>query len=212
MKQTADILQSFKKDVSYAFAGMSSFKNEFSTSKDFFIRANSGEGSLSKSGKSVEKRKVPPAVKKEDELGEYYEVTIKFEKNVKWGNELRDMNLRDFDRKVKKLQDLSDANLLQKTKPIRDPQVTKQYRKDAIKKIIEIYYPRDKELAKKLIDKVKYDMDPDHRWDLGLNGEDIRSNLQFMDQFTNRRIGGLLGVQLKDAPYGSRVKINIERE
>ncbi len=196
----------------FAFADMSPFKNELSTSKDFFIRASSGEGNLSKSGKSVEKRKVPPAVKKVDELGEYYEVTIKFEKNVKWGNELRDMNLRDFDRKVKKLQDLSDANLLQKTKPIRDPQVTKQYRKDAIKKIIEIYYPRDKELAKKLIDKVKYDMDPDHRWDLGLNREDIRSNLQFMDQFTNRRIGGLLGVQLKDAPYGSRVKINIERE
>ncbi len=77
-----------------------------------------------------------------------------------------------------------------------DPQVTKQYRKDVIKKIIEIYYPKDKKLAKELIDKVKYDMDPDHRWDLGLNGEDVRSNLQFMDQFTNRRIGGILGVQL----------------
>ncbi|PFM69158.1 T7SS effector LXG polymorphic toxin [Bacillus cereus] len=196
----------------FAFAGTSPLKSEISPSKDFFITINSGESKLSKSGKNIGKRKIPPAVKKVDELGEYYEVTIKFENNVKWGNEFRDMNLRDFDRKVKKLQDLSDANLLQKTKPIRDPQVTKQYRKDVIKKIIEIYYPKDKKLAKELIDKVKYDMDPDHRWDLGLNGEDVRSNLQFMDQFTNRRIGGILGVQLKDAPYGSRVKINIERE
>lgn len=47
------------------------------------------------------------------------------------------MNLRDFDRKVKKLQALSDANLLQKTKPIRDPQVTKQYRKDVIKRLLK---------------------------------------------------------------------------
>ncbi|EMY5507595.1 cytoplasmic protein [Bacillus wiedmannii] len=43
LKQTADILQSFKKDVSYAFAGMSSFKNEPPTIKDFFVKANSGE-------------------------------------------------------------------------------------------------------------------------------------------------------------------------
>ncbi|WP_254612969.1 RHS repeat-associated core domain-containing protein [Brevibacillus sp. HB1.1] len=157
------------------------------------------------------KKKVTPATKKVDELGEYYETTIRFETNVKWGDEYRDMNRRDFNRKVKYLQKLSDANLLRKVKPVRDQELTKKYKAAVIKKIIKHYYHRDKELAKKLIDKVRDDLDPDHMWDLGLDGPDVKRNLKLMDQFTNRRLGGVLGVQLKDVPYGSRIKIKIER-
>lgn len=48
----------------FAFAGTSPLKSEISPSKDFFIRINSGESKLSKSGKNIGKRKIPPRCKK----------------------------------------------------------------------------------------------------------------------------------------------------
>ncbi|MEN1990825.1 hypothetical protein RSX24_032005, partial [Paenibacillus sp. ES5-4] len=67
-----------------------------------------------------------------------------------------------------------DANLLKKVKPVRDPELTKKYKAHVMKEIIKLYYHRDKESAKKLIDKVKYDLDPVHIWDLGLDGPVIK--------------------------------------
>ncbi|EPY12850.1 RHS repeat-associated core domain-containing protein [Paenibacillus alvei] len=140
-----------------------------------------------------------------------YEIILKYETNVKYGENHYDMNLRDFNRKVHYLQKLSDENLLRKVPSVRDSEITKQYKKEVIQKIIKLYYGKDKEGARKLIDKVSKQMDPDHRWELQLDGLDHKRNLKLMDWFTNRRMGTNISNQLKNVPYGSRIKIQIER-
>ncbi|MCM3290087.1 hypothetical protein M3661_08090 [Paenibacillus sp. MER 180] len=156
-------------------------------------------------------KKKSGAVKKTDELGDFYEIILKYETNVKYGENHYDMNLRDFNRKVHYLQKLSDENLLRKMPSVRDSEITKQYKKEVIQKIIKLYYGKDKEGARRLIDKVSKQMDPDHRWELQLDGLDHKRNLKLMDWFTNRRMGTNIANQLKDVPYGSRIKIQIER-
>ena len=42
------------------------------------------------------------------------------------------MDVRDFDRKTKALQDLAERGKLVKTQPSRDPTVTKLYRKNIL--------------------------------------------------------------------------------
>ncbi|ANY67525.1 hypothetical protein BBD42_14360 [Paenibacillus sp. BIHB 4019] len=152
------------------------------------------------------------AVKKTDGSGDYYEVVLKYEKNVKYGDNYYDMNLRDFNRKAHYLQRLSDSNSLIKTKSERDPSITREYKKEVIQRIIRMHYKNDKEGARRLIDKVSKSMDPDHRWELQLNGMDNKRNLKLMDWFTNRRMGTNLANQMKNVPYGSRIKIKVERE
>lgn len=75
-----------------------------------------------------------------------------------------------------------------------------------------MYYSTDKEGARRLIDKVSKSMDPDHSWELQLDGLDNKRNLKLMDWFTNRRMGTNLANQMKSVPYGSRIKIIVEGE
>ena len=92
----------------------------------------------------------------------------------------------------------------------RDPSLTKNYKRDVIKKIYDQYGKVNKLFADKLKQRV-LDMDPDHVWELQLGGPDIASNLKLLDSDTNRNIGlRQIWPQIRQWPVGTRITIKIE--
>ncbi len=123
------------------------------------------------------------------------------------------MPVNEFLRKATTLEQLGKQGLLVKAQnPVkRDPSITRSYKCEMIKKIWNQYSIVNREFADKLISRVKYKMQPDHVWELQLNGPDIRSNLKLLDSFTNWDIGTMqIRPQIKNLPVGTEIRINIE--
>lgn len=81
-----------------------------------------------------------------------------------------------------------------------------------IKRIWNQYSKRNPGFANNLINKIKKDMQPDHVWELQLNGPDDISNLRFLDSFTNWDIGTQqIRPQIRDLETGTRITIRIEK-
>ncbi len=122
------------------------------------------------------------------------------------------MPINEFERKAKALQALGEDGLLYKAEnPIsRDPNVTKQYRQDMIKRIYEQYNDVNPEFSNKLINRVTKLMEPDHVWELQLGGPDMSSNLKFLDSFTNWDIGTQqIRPQIRNLETGTKITIKI---
>jgi len=136
--------------------------------------------------------------------GEFVEITLKYKEG---------MPINEFNRKAKALQELGDNGLLLRAQsPVqRDSNLTKSYKSEMIKKIWNQYSKVNLEFANKLIDRVKYRMQPDHVWELQLGGPDAKSNLKLLDSFTNWDIGTQqIRPQIRDFPVGTLIKIKIE--
>ena len=148
------------------------------------------------------------AILKSDELGEYAEVLVKYDKR---------MPRAQFERKMAKLQELSDRNMLYKTRVTsRDRAIADAYRQNMIDRIWTQYGKNNPQFAKQLIKKItdRTKMQIDHTWELQLGGPDTIDNLRYLDAFTNRNIGiDQIHRQLNynDIPYSIRVKIVVER-
>ncbi len=115
-----------------------------------------------------------------------------------------EMDLRDFDRKVRALQDLAERGKLVKSPVIRDKKVTDQYRQNLLvraKKLWKDSEPTRYEKIKNLIN----DLDVDHIHDLQLFGIDKTSNLGMLNQSVNRSIGSQVYHQLKKVPEGTNI-------
>ncbi|WP_341479314.1 RHS repeat-associated core domain-containing protein [Clostridium gasigenes] len=149
------------------------------------------------------------AIKKYDLLGDYYQVKLKYEKTFKWGKDLKQMDIDYFNYKAGKLEGLSDNNKLYKTKSKRKPSVTRDYKEYMREALVEKYKDNTVELKKFM--KELDNMDPDHVWELQLNGADEWGNLKMAEMYTNRKIGINLGSQMRAVPENGRVKIITER-
>ncbi|RNB51436.1 hypothetical protein EDM57_22400, partial [Brevibacillus gelatini] len=125
------------------------------------------------------------------------------------------MNKRDFERKAKYLERLSkEGNLTRAQNPVkRNKYITEKYKKDVKKRIERMYGKKDPEKAKELIKRVDT-MNPDHMWDLQLNGPDTRRNLKLLDGYTNQQLGRDVWNQIRDVkkvPVGTPIKIVVKR-
>lgn len=79
-----------------------------------------------------------------------------------------------------------------------------------IRRIWEQYGGRNREFANQLIDRVTRRMSPDHIHELQLGGLDIKSNLQFLDRFTNWHIGTQqIRPQIRDLSVGTPIWVEI---
>lgn len=95
---------------------------------------------------------------------------------------------------------------------VRDPTVTRNYRQNMIDRIWNQYGDINPEFANKLINRVAYNMQPDHVWELQLGGPDVASNLKFLDSFTNWHVGTIqIRSQIRNLPTGTPVTIKIVR-
>lgn len=138
-------------------------------------------------------------------INDSVEITLKYKDG---------MPARQFERKANALKDLEDQGLLRKAaNPVpRDPGIARKYKQDMIKRIWNQYGKRNPEFANNLINKIKKDMQPDHVWELQLNGPDDISNLRFLDSFTNWDIGTQqIRPQIRDLETGTRITIRIEK-
>ncbi|WP_297429522.1 RHS repeat-associated core domain-containing protein [Clostridium sp.] len=149
------------------------------------------------------------AIKKYDFLGDYYQVKLKYEKTFKWGKDLKSMDLDYFNYKAKKLEELSDNNMLNKTKSNRNPNVTREFKQLMREDLIEKHKNNPEKLEKLLMELDE--MDPDHIQELQLNGLDGWENLKMAEKYTNRKIGINLGSQLRSVPENARVKVIVEK-
>ncbi|MFB5764124.1 hypothetical protein ACE5LO_27600, partial [Paenibacillus medicaginis] len=155
------------------------------------------------SGKSSDGKK--PDVDGISENGEFT-VTLEYKEG---------MNKRDFERKAKYLERLSKEGKLTRAKnPVkRNKYITEKYKKDVKKRIERMYGSKDPEKAKELIKRVDT-MNPDHLWDLQLNGPDSRRNLKLLDGYTNQQLGRDVWSQIRDVnkvPVGNLIKIIVKR-
>jgi hypothetical protein len=136
-----------------------------------------------------------------------------------------DFDKRDFNRKARDLQRLSNQGKLKKAKPNR-PASYKSPLDGKMKGLAGWKRDRgivdklkNKEKNKEIIDKLfagkrgvthrGQALDADHIHDLGLDGPDSLSNLRWMDAWTNREMGREIGQALKDVPPGTPVIIKI---
>ncbi|WP_206108621.1 RHS repeat-associated core domain-containing protein [Paenibacillus thiaminolyticus] len=110
--------------------------------------------------------------------GDAVEIVLKYKEG---------MPINEFNRKANALKELGDQGLLFRAEnPVeRDPSITRSYKSEMIKKIWNQYSKANPEFANKLIERVKYRMQPDHVWELQLGGPDVKSNLRLLDSFTN---------------------------
>ena len=120
------------------------------------------------------------------------------------------MDVRDFDRKTKALQDLAERGKLVKTQPVRDENLTAKYRKnilDAARNKFKESNPTKYEQLKLKIEN----MDADHLHELQLGGIDHKGMLTMLEKKVNRSIGSQVRHQMKDLPMGAKIdKIDIK--
>ncbi|MFC4068827.1 hypothetical protein [Actinoplanes subglobosus] len=138
----------------------------------------------------------------------------------------------DFDRKARDLKKLADAGKLKKatpaergkvwdpkykisrTKPnthrwrmIRQIDKSPERKASAARTRAGILLPLRKGYAPQPGDG---GLDPDHIHELQLDGGDEYTNLRLMDAYTNRTMGSEIQNALRDVPFGTRIRIEIE--
>ncbi|GIF12783.1 hypothetical protein [Actinoplanes teichomyceticus] len=115
-----------------------------------------------------------------------------------------------FDRKMNALSRLSDDGKLfkQANKVARDKRITDGYKKRVRKAILRKYWPGHKQLATKLLQRLK-EQHPDHVWELQLGGPDTVSNLQLLHGRTNVDIGSQIWQQIMHLPDGTPIRIEV---
>ena len=116
-----------------------------------------------------------------------------------------EMDLRDFDRKVRALQDLAERGKLIKSPVIRDKKVTDQYRNNILNKA-EMQWGQSHPEKVESIQRLLRTRDVDHLQDLQLLGQDKFYNLGFLDRKVNTSLGPQIYHQLKEVPFGTRIE------
>ncbi len=115
-------------------------------------------------------------------------------------------NKQAFDKKFEALQALAEEGKLVKTTPgVRDQSVITVYRREMNMKIQQQWGERNPEFATRATERFGKYMDVDHIHELQLGGQDIRSNLQMLDQGVNRSFGAQVRHQLGKLPDGTKI-------
>jgi len=135
-------------------------------------------------------------------------VTIKFDSK---------MSKKDFRTKADSLLRLSREGKLRKTPVKRDPQITRNYRGETIRKLTGQHRgnrAEQRRIAQKFSGRTSANragdgLDPDHVHELQLGGRDHADNLRWMDAYTNRTIGSQIAGQLRGVPDGTPVIIRV---
>ena len=135
-------------------------------------------------------------------------VTIKFDSK---------MSKKDFRTKADSLLRLSREGKLRKTPVKRDPQITRNYRGETIRRLTGRHRgnrPEQRRIAQKFSGRTSANragdgLDPDHVHELQLGGRDHADNLRWMDAYTNRTIGSQIAGQLRGVPDGTPVIIRV---
>jgi hypothetical protein len=113
---------------------------------------------------------------------------------------------RDYQRKVNALKRSTQQNAISPTKPVRDPSITRQYRKDLIARVQRRWGTSDPQKAADLVAKIKT-MDADHIQELQLGGLDGSPNLKMTNRGMNRSIGPQIAPQIRNLPPGTQIEI-----
>jgi hypothetical protein len=142
---------------------------------------------LSKTNKLVKVEQALPGV----------EITLEF----KGG-----MDMRDFSRKARALQDLAERGKLSKApNPVeRNKYVTDRYRAQ-IKKQAEKQWGKTDPVRVNSIEKLLKGRQADHMQDLQVKGSDHSSNLWMLQEKTNRDLGTQLRQQIMNLPDGTPI-------
>ncbi|MFG3525230.1 hypothetical protein ACGF8B_00635 [Streptomyces sp. NPDC047917] len=120
------------------------------------------------------------------------------------------MPKHEFRRKAAALKELGDQGKLFKSKSPTRGSAASDYRQDLIDRIHKQFSKRNSEFSKRLIRRITTRMQPDHVHELQLGGLDVKTNLKFLDTFTNWHIGTQqIRLQIKDLPDGTPIKIRI---
>lgn len=135
-------------------------------------------------------------------------VTIKFDSK---------MSKKAFRTKADSLRRLSREGKLRKTPVKRDPQITRNYRGETIRKLTGRHRGdraaqqriREKFRGRTAANRAGDGLDPDHVHELQLGGRDHADNLRWMDAYTNRTIGSQIASQLRGVPDGTPVIIRV---
>ena len=116
------------------------------------------------------------------------------------------MDVRDFNRKVKALQDLAERGKLSKApNPVqRDPRVTAQYRAKILKSAKKQYEETNPGVYQKIQSRIR-GMDVDHQQDLQIKGLDATQNLWLLDRHTNQDLGRQIRQQIRNLEVGTKV-------
>ncbi|TYB46902.1 hypothetical protein [Actinomadura chibensis] len=124
------------------------------------------------------------------------------------------MPKHQFMRKAEALKKLGDENKLFKAHsplPPRNRDRAVRHQQDLIRRIHEQYGERNPELSRRLIRRITDgSMQLDHRHELQLGGADLRSNLRYLDSFTNHHVGSVqIRPQIRNLPDGTPIRIRI---
>jgi hypothetical protein len=124
------------------------------------------------------------------------------------------MPKHEFRRKANALKKLGDEGKLFKARnPVRqrDRQRSIGHQQDLIRRIHEQYGRRNPELSRRLIGRITDGrMQLDHVNELQLGGADLRSNMRFLDSFTNWEIGTQqIRPQIRNLPDGTPIRIRV---
>ncbi|WP_010304017.1 hypothetical protein [Candidatus Odyssella thessalonicensis] len=123
------------------------------------------------------------------------------------------MNLRDFNRKVKALQDLAErGKLFKASNPVqRNPRVTAAYRARIKKQAEKQWKVSDPQKYNKIKEKIA-NKQADHMHDLQVKGLDHASNLCLLDANVNQLLGYQLWQQLRKLPNNTPISNIIIKE
>lgn len=119
-----------------------------------------------------------------------------------------------FNKKAAALVQLGDEGLLYKApNPVaRDPQLTRNYKADLIRRIYNQYGARNPDFAAAARLRVLTQLDADHIHDLQLGGPDTRANLWLLDSTTNRVMGTRqIWPQIRPLPDNTPIRIVVDR-
>jgi hypothetical protein len=109
----------------------------------------------------------------------------------------------DFRQKQDYLHRASEQERTRATSDLhRDPNLTRGFRREANDTVRR--YVKDPEKQKRLLERIKRS-DVDHKVDLRVGGQDIRSNLTFTERGANRSAGAQIGNQTRDVPDGTPI-------
>jgi hypothetical protein len=116
-----------------------------------------------------------------------------------------------FGLKADALQELSDRGALSKApNPVsRDTSITNKYKANLIARVFDQFGATNPDLAESLKGRILAQMNPDHVWELQLNGPDVASNLHILDAYTNQEIGRQIWGQIRILPDYTPIRIII---
>ena len=126
-----------------------------------------------------------------------------------------DFSRPQFNRKAAALTQLGDEGKLFKApNPVaRDPQLTRNYKADVIRRIYDQFGQRNPDFAAAARNRVLTKLDPDHVHELQLGGPDTWSNIKLLDMTTNRRVGmHQIWPQIRGLPDYTPIRIVVDRD